>query len=1464
MKHRRIPSLILAGLLQIVPLCRSVCTNPAVVSTFAIVVRWTVGFAAYEAFDAVSSASCPIYFNSPSATTGSVGQAFSFRVTIGCYGADPGAVVSALPLPPGLTSTNFDNPTVVNGIYADIFGTPTVATNNFKANVVATFPGQTSAFSNLFITVLAAAPPGMAVTPATLNFGAVATGTTAQASFVVTNTSGSAFSGSAAVAPPYAIANGSPFALAGGTSTNVVVSFTPLTVAGFTNNVVFTSTANNITNIVTGTGAVPPLALFSANPTNGPAPLFVTFTDTSTGTITNRNWNFGDGATTNTLNTTVTHSYAVGTRTVRLIVSGPLGANTNNQVNLINSVAPPQLVINPSGLGFGSIIVGQTSNQLFSVINTGGLALTGTATVAGPFNIDGGIPYNVAPGQTGAVTVTFAPASAGNFTNNVIFAGNGGASTNQVTGTGIAPGQIAVTPGSLNFGVLVTGTTAQASFTVSNTGGASLTGNASASLPFAVVSGSPFALAGGASTNVTVSFTPLVVANFTNNVIFASTGGNSTNQTTGTGVTAGQIAVSPANLDFGLIATSTTSQQVFTVSNTGGIAVTNGTATVSAPYNIVAGATFSVPAGGSTNVTVRFAPVVAGGFTNNVVFASANGGGSTNIVTGSAADMPVANFTGTPTNGVTPLSVTFTDTSTGTITNRNWSFGDGATTNVTATSVSHTYAAGTNTVRLIVSGPVGVHTNSRANYIVANLPPPQLAVNPTSLDCGAATVGQTNSQNLFVINNGGQTLAGTASASSPYAVTSGSPFNVAPGQTGTVSVAFAPLAAGTFNANVVFASNAGNSTNALTGVGLAPGQIAVSPVGLDFGAIATGTLSQRVFTVLNGGGTPVTNGAATVTGGPFSVLSGATFSVPAGGSTNVTVQFAPVATGGFTNNVIFTTSNGGNSTNALTGTGATVPVADFTGTPTAGEAPALVSFTDASSGTISSRLWNFGDGATSAALNPSHNYTTAGSFNVSLTATGPLGSNSVTKSSYVIVTNPPVDSTPPVLIVSDPTENETFSNANITVLGTAADTNGIKGVTVNGTSALLVTTNWSAPFTLSAGTNAITVIATDNSLQMNTSTQLVHAIFAPPAPVTDTNPPAVLITFPTNGWVTAARFANVTGTALDDTGVSSVSVTNMRGGTTAAMIAGINWQAGNVSLRLGTNLLVATATDAATNSAADLVTIIRISTNYVDTTLRASKVTLTLGATANSDSVKISGIFNEAALNANFSSAEMGVMFGSFEQFLPASSLVNFKFKGAVSASNSVTGLSFKLSKHSFQLALAGLTFTNDNPFIIGLAPGAAELGPDFIGVLMPAGGVGNVSWTYGLQLPMVDQFFLGKSSLTTNSFKLTGTINVLSKPNVLTNGVTFGIGGYSETLPANGWTKGAGNVYTYTRPSVYTAPLAAMTLDFDLGRWTATGSAADLRFLTTHPTTTIYLEIGEFAAEYPAALRIKGTKFGY
>jgi len=74
------------------------------------------------------------------------------------------------------------------------------------------------------------------------------------------------------------------------------------------------------------------------------------------------------------------------------------------------------------------------------------------------------------------------------------------------------------------------------------------------------------------------------------------------------------------------------------------------------------------------------------------------------------------------------------------------------------------------------------------------------------------------------------------------------------------------------------------------------------------------------------------------------------------------------------------------------------PKANFSAAPTSGKAPLQVSFTDESTGLITSRLWHFGDGTTSTEESPDHTYSKPGTYNAKLTVTGPGGSSTKTLS----------------------------------------------------------------------------------------------------------------------------------------------------------------------------------------------------------------------------------------------------------------------------------------------------------------------------------------------------------------------------------------------------------------------------------------------------------------------------------
>ncbi len=60
-------------------------------------------------------------------------------------------------------------------------------------------------------------------------------------------------------------------------------------------------------------------------------------------------------------------------------------------------------------------------------------------------------------------------------------------------------------------------------------------------------------------------------------------------------------------------------------------------------------------------------------------------------------------------------------------------------------------------------------------------------------------------------------------------------------------------------------------------------------------------------------------------------------------------------------------------------------------------------------GALTSWSWNFGDGSSSTLEHPSHTYTSSGEFTVSLTVANPYGSDTRTRTDYVVVDNIPPD-----------------------------------------------------------------------------------------------------------------------------------------------------------------------------------------------------------------------------------------------------------------------------------------------------------------------------------------------------------------------------------------------------------------------------------------------------------------------
>jgi hypothetical protein len=113
----------------------------------------------------------------------------------------------------------------------------------------------------------------------------------------------------------------------------------------------------------------------------------------------------------------------------------------------------------------------------------------------------------------------------------------------------------------------------------------------------------------------------------------------------------------------------------------------------------------------------------------------------TGTITVTPTIAPVANFTGTPTTGTAPLTVTFTDWSTNGPTSWNWSFGDG--TFSSQKNATHVYTtSGMYTVSLNASNSAGFDTFTRSGYITV-----------TTVTNGTDTVGVYRNGRYYLRNS---------------------------------------------------------------------------------------------------------------------------------------------------------------------------------------------------------------------------------------------------------------------------------------------------------------------------------------------------------------------------------------------------------------------------------------------------------------------------------------------------------------------------------------------------------------------------------------------------------------------------------------------------------------------------------------------------------------------------------------
>jgi len=147
----------------------------------------------------------------------------------------------------------------------------------------------------------------------------------------------------------------------------------------------------------------------------------------------------------------------------------------------------------------------------------------------------------------------------------------------------------------------------------------------------------------------------------------------------------------------------------------------------------------------------------------------------------------------------------------------------------------------------------------------------------------------------------------------------------------------------------------------------------------------------------------------------------------AGTSTSQNPSHEYAASGNYTVSLTATNAAGSDietKVNYISVTAAVVaPVAAFSGTPTSGDEPLTVDFTDLSTNSPTSWLWDFGDSTTSTGQHPEHEYAGDGTYTVTLAATNSAGSDEEEKVDYITVSavvTPPLEAPTAAFSVTDP------------------------------------------------------------------------------------------------------------------------------------------------------------------------------------------------------------------------------------------------------------------------------------------------------------------------------------------------------------------------------------------------------------------------------------------------------------
>ncbi len=666
---------------------------------------------------------------------------------------------------------------------------------------------------------------------------------------------------------------------------------------------------------------------------------------------------------------------ARGMRSGTLIVDAVPGGTT--QVALSGrGQAPGDLRIDPSPHAFGNVLVGTGGTiQDFTVTNPGDVAtgpiqvgIGGANPAAFAITTDG-CATSLAPAATCVVRVVFRPTAAGAASALLQLSANpGGSTAAALTGTGQAVAALALSQTAVDLGGVVVGQTGTPSaVTVTNSGGVAtgvlgltLGGGAAGDFRLTDDGCSGNSLAAGASCNVSVTVVPSSTgARAATLSLVATPGGNTSIALAATGLEVANLVFSPSNANFGSVQVSTMGSLTrFTVNNGGaqpsGVPAIGIIGVHAADFQIASMTCQTAIAGpGTCTIDVRFTPGGPGARSASLQLTATPGGTANAGLSGTglspallAANPGAATF-GSVVSGGTSGATTITLTNTGDMASGLVTFAFGGANMSEFTVLSNACGAslpGGDSCQIGVAfSPTGTGTRS-ATFTISAIPggmvdvplsgtslaPSALGAAPGSIGFGDRQVGTPSTANLVTVSNNGGVVTGSITAtltgpqSSDFATTT-TCATLAPNADCNISVTFTPGAAGPRSATLTIAATPGGTIQIpISGAGLAPALLAVTPTTHGFGPQTAGmTTAPIAFTISNTGG--VSAGAITTVlsgndPGDFAVSSTCT-TLAGGANCAINVTFTPGTIGARSATLTVQSAAGGSVPIALSGTG---------------------------------------------------------------------------------------------------------------------------------------------------------------------------------------------------------------------------------------------------------------------------------------------------------------------------------------------------------------------------------------------------------------------------------------------------------------------------------------------------------------------------------------------------------------